>query len=1142
MSVVLFRRPARRRGPEMPEGQLTLQEPPVLAETVPDTSAIWTYLPMALMSVSMMLMFLRPGGGNGVFMYLAMGVMALSAGAMLLGQLMRRSSERKQRLKGERRDYLRYLAQTRKRVRTTIAEQQRALAWRHPEPHSLRSLARTSRLWERRPADEDFGEVRLAVGEQQLALTLEPVSTRPVEDLEPLCAHALRRFIRAYSTIPEQPLGLYLRSSARILVRPEESPDEGSAEPGTPSREGDGGTPDPGSDAVRALVRAVLGQLAVFHAPEELWLALCVSDERRPDWEWVKWLPHVLDPHEEDGAGQVRRITADIAELDDLLGAEFAERPDFDPDARPGRDEPYTVVVLDGVTVPEGHRWEGHGYRNALAVDVSGALRWRPGRNTLRLTAGPDQVNLVRTDRSRKERSVPLGRPDRLGPLGAESLARLLTSRRMSLGTDIAQPLDSDVELTTLLGIPDLHRHDPQALFARSTGSARLRVPIAVGVNGRPVELDIKESAQGGMGPHGMLIGATGSGKSELLRTLVLGLALTNSSETLNFILVDFKGGATFLGLEELPHTSAVITNLANEVALVERMQDALHGELIRRQELLRSAGNHTSALEYERARAAGADLAPLPSLFVVVDEFSELLSAHREFMDLFVMIGRLGRSLGVHLLLASQRLDEGRMHQLESHLSYRIGLRTFSAMESRGVLGVPDAYELPAQPGSGYLKSGVEALTRFRAAYSSGTYRRRTGAVVQARVASQVVPWTSGWVVPRTVEPLAEPEPESEENGDEEALLDVALDRLRGSGPAAHQVWLPPLREPSPLDALLPGIAPDAERGLSAAGWPGTGRLRVPVGLVDKPFEQRRDPLVVDLSGAGGHIAVAGGSQSGKSTLTRTLIASLALTHTPAEVQFYCLDFGGGGLSQLAALPHVGGVAARLNPERVHRAVAEVMTLLARREQFFVDHTIDSMNSYRRRRAAGEFPDEPFGDVFMVVDGWSTVRQDYDDLIPKFNELAARGLNYGIHLLITTTRWVELSAQVRDQAATRLELRMGDPMDSEIDTRKARSVPRSGGRGITADSKMHFLAGLPRLDGSGSLDDLGEGVSHLVAEVARHWSGAPAPRSGCCRTVCPSPSSRHPRRPRAAACVSRSVSTRSRWSPSGTTSAVRRT
>ncbi|MGY0021406.1 type VII secretion protein EccCa [Streptomyces sp. YJ-C3] len=1056
----------------MPEGELTLQEPPVLAETVPDTTAIWTYLPMAMMSVSMMLMFLRPGGSHGVFMYIALGMMMLAAVAMLVGQMMRRSGERKQRLKGERRDYLRYLAQTRKRVRQTIAEQQRALAWRHPEPTSLRSLVRTTRLWERRPADEDFGEVRLAVGEQQLALTLTPVSTRPVEDLEPLCAHALRRFIRAYSTVPEQPIGLYLRSSARVLLRGDD-------------------------DAVRGLVRAALGQLAVFHAPEELWIAVCTTDERRGEWEWVKWLPHVLHPHEEDGAGPVRRITSDLTELDDLLGAEFAERPGFEPDAVPGREEPYTVVIVDGVTVPEGHRWDGPGYRNAVVIDLAESLRWRPGRNTLRLTVEQDEVGLVRTDRSRKERTTPLGRPDRLGVRGAEALARLLSASRMSLGSDSTQPLDTDVELTTLLGIPDLHRHTPQSLWAKHTGASRLRVPVAVGVDGRPVELDIKESAQGGMGPHGMLIGATGSGKSELLRTLVLGLALTNSSETLNFVLVDFKGGATFLGLDELPHTSAVITNLADEVALVERMQDALHGELLRRQELLRAAGNYTSALEYERARAQGADLAPLPSLFVVVDEFSELLAAHREFMDLFVMIGRLGRSLGVHLLLASQRLDEGRMHQLESHLSYRVGLRTFSAMESRGVLGVPDAYQLPAQPGSGYLKSGVESLVRFRAAYSSGTYRRRTGAVVRARVANQVVPWTSGWVVPRAVtpDPTPDPEPEKEAQEQEESLIDVALDRLRDSGPAAHQVWLPPLDTPAPLDALLSGVTVDAERGLTAAGWSGKGKLRVPVGLVDKPFEQRRDPLVVDLSAAGGHVAVAGGSQSGKSTLVRTLVCSLALTHTPAETQFFCLDFGGGGLSQLGGLPHVSGVAARLDPERVNRTVAEVMTLLARREQFFIDHTVDSMASFRRRRAAGEFPDERFGDVFLVVDGWSTVRQDYDDLIPKFNELAARGLNYGIHLIVTTARWVELSAQVRDQAATRLELRMGDPMDSEVDMRKARSVPRSGGRGLTADSKLHFLAGLPRIDAGSDLDDLGDGVAHLVARIAEAWPGDPAPK-----------------------------------------------
>ncbi|MFI0731335.1 type VII secretion protein EccCa [Streptomyces sp. NPDC021225] len=1072
MSTVLFRRPARRRGPDMPEGELSLQEPPSLPEVTPDSSAVWNYLPMALMSVSMMLMYMRPGGSkSGAFIYLALGMMVVSAVAMILGQVVRRNSERKQRLKGERRDYLRYLRQTRKKVRAAVVEQQRALLWRHPEPTALWSLVGTTRLWERRPGDPDFGEIRVAVGDQKLGLRLSPLSTKPVEDLEPLTAHALRSFIRAYSTVPGQPIAVYLRTWARVLFR------------GDPAR-------------IRELTRAMLAQLATLHSPEDLWITVVTADEQRAEWDWVKWLPHNRHAQESDGAGSVRMVVASVNELDDLLGGEFQERPPFDPDAMAGREEPYTVIVLDGVAPPGGHRMEGPGHRNAVVLDITGELPWRPGRATLRFQVSDETMNLVRTDRDRKEQSTPLGRPDRLSTTVAASLAKHLAPYRMGLATESAEPLAADVELTSLLGIPDLYRHEPPTLWERRTGSARLRVPIAVGSDGVPVELDIKESAQGGTGPHGMLIGATGSGKSELLRTLVLGLALTNSSETLNFVLVDFKGGATFLGLDELPHTSAVITNLADEVALVSRMQDALHGELMRRQELLRAAGNYTSALEYEKARADGTPLTPLPSLFVVVDEFSELLSAHRDFMELFVMIGRLGRSLGVHLLLASQRLDEGRMHQLESHLSYRIGLRTFSAMESRGVLGVPDAYELPPTPGSGFIKTGVEALTRFRAAYVSGPYRRRSGSAHQARVASQVVPWTAGWVVPRQLPDLPdEPEkPDESEAGDGDALLSVAVDRLRDAGPPAHQVWLPPLTDPSPLDELLPLLAPHAEYGLTTTDLTRRGRLSVPVGVVDRPFDQLRDELRVDLSGAGGHVAVAGGPQSGKSTLVRTLITSLALTHTPREVQFYCLDFGGGTLAGLVGLPHVGGVAARLDQERVGRVIAEVSAVLAHRERFFLDNGIDSMATLRRRRAAGEFPGEKHGDVFLVIDGWSTVRQEYDQHIPTFNAIAGRGLNYGVHLIVTTARWVELSSAVRDQAATRLELRMGDPMDSGIDVRKAAGVPRIPGRGLTRESKLHYLAALPRIDGVAGADDLADGVAGLVAAVREHWSGPPAP------------------------------------------------
>jgi len=1058
----------------MPDGELNLQEPPALPEVVPDSSAVWTYLPMAMMSVSMMFMFMRPGmtRGSGGFIYLALGVMVVAAAAMMVGQAMRRSSERKQRLKGERRDYLRYLGQIRRKVRGAVVDQQRALAWRHPEPAALWAMVGTTRLWERRPRDEDFGEVRVAVGEQKLGLKLTPTSTSPVEDLEPLAAHALRSFIRAYATVPEQPIAIYLRAWARVLFRGDE-------------------------DRIRTVARAVLAQLATFHSPDDLWIALCVSDERRADWEWTKWLPHALHPHDTDGAGPARMTFSAFGELMDSLGAEFEERPQFDPDAVPGREEPFIVIVVDGATVPSGHRLEGPGFRNTVVLDLSGALTWRPGRVTLRFDVTKDTFGLVRTDRDRKEQTTVLGRPDGLGVVGATALARRIAPYRMGLGTgaDAAEPLSTNLELTNLLGIPDLHRHDPAKMWQQHTGAARLRVPIAVGVDGQPVELDIKESAQGGTGPHGMLIGATGSGKSELLRTLVLSLALTNSSETLNFVLVDFKGGATFLGLDELPHTSAVITNLAGEAALVSRMQDALHGELMRRQELLRAAGNYTSALDYEKARASGVPLQPLPSLFVVVDEFSELLAAHREFMELFVMIGRLGRSLGVHLLLASQRLDEGRMHALESHLSYRVGLRTFSAMESRGVLGVPDAYQLPPQPGSGFLKSGVEELTRFRAAYVSGPYEKRGGGAHQVRVASQTVPWTTAYVVPRQL-PAPAPDPdataEAEESGD--TLLSVAVDRLRDAGPPAHQVWLPPLDLPATLDQVLPPLTPDPELGLTAVGWAGRGKLSIPIGIVDRPFDQLRDLLTIDVSGAGGHIAIAGGPQSGKSTMVRTLLTSLALTHTPREVQFYCLDFGGGTLAGLAGLPHMSGVAARLDTERVSRTVAEVTSLLAARERFFLDEGIDSMATFRRRRAAGEFPDEQHGDVFLVIDGWSTVRQDFDRYIQTFGAIAARGLNYGIHLIVTTARWVELTSAIRDQAATHLELRMGDPMDSEIDMRRASTVPRLPGRGLTRDTKLHYLTALPRIDGVESAEDLTDGVAELVAAVRESWPGPAAP------------------------------------------------
>lgn len=319
-------------------------------------------------------------------------------------------------------------------------------------------------------------------------------------------------------------------------------------------------------------------------------------------------------------------------------------------------------------------------------------------------------------------------------------------------------------------------------------------------------------------------------------------------------------------------------------------------------------------------------------------------------------------------------------------------------------------------------------------------------------------------------------------------SLQDLLVARMAGQGPPAHRVWLPPLGEAPALDELLGPVAVEGARGLTVANPELRGTLQVPVALVDKPYEQRRDLLWLQLAGAAGHVAVAGGPQSGKSQLLRTLVCGLALTHTPAEVQIYCLDFGGGSLAALRDLPHVGGVAGRLDPTAVRRTVGEIASLLADRERGFAGAGIESMAAYRRGRAAGGLGD-PFGDVFLVVDGWPTLRGEFDDLEPVITDVATRGLSYGVHVVAAAPRWMDFRPAIRDLFGSRLELRLGDPTDSVVSRRAAANVPpKTPGRGVTADS-LHFLAARPALTG------FGDGTTALVKAVAGNWSGAPAPR-----------------------------------------------
>jgi S-DNA-T family DNA segregation ATPase FtsK/SpoIIIE len=1084
VTSLIVKRPPRRPAPPFPSGEVLLDPPP----EVPNAAGkgwqrMLMILPMAAGAAAMGLMMGMQRGGP--LTYVAGGMYGVSILGMIAVMVTQQSGPGKREMIESRRQYMRRLSQLRAQVRNTIRAQREAIGYRHPEPSALWSTVSSGRLWERRRGDSDFTVVRVGLGPQEIATPLIPPQTRPVDELEPLCAMALRKFVATYSVVPDLSVAVALRDFSHVYVRgPVGGPEVPAAPPGA----------EDADDVTRDLVRALLAQLATFHAPDDLLVALAVADQRRLNWEWAKWLPHTMHPAKVDAVGPVRLFAPAVTALEAMLDDVLANRPRFDPQVQTAGAWPHVIVVIDGgSTVGSDHLMTDGGVAGVTIVDLSNA----PPRLLDDTTVVLDIAADGRISGTTMDGTVPVGTVDRLGIRHAEALARELAPMRLSAASITEQAsVGADLGLSELLELGDPAEFDLAQAWASRPNRDRLRVPLGVGLDGRPVELDLKESAQDGMGPHGLLVGATGAGKSELLRTLVLALASTHSSEILNFVLVDFKGGATFAKLDQLPHTSAVITNLAGELSLVDRMLDSVQGELVRRQELLRSTGNYASARDYERARAAGVPLRPLPSLLMIVDEFSELLTARPDFIDMFVQIGRVGRSLGVHLLLASQRLEEGRLRGLETHLSYRLGLRTFSSMESRAVLGVADAYELPRSPGHGYLKAGTEGLIRFKAAYVSGVYRRDGAAhTIGARTVDPVREFTTYYSAPSHVDEPAEPSTEPEEAVGGETLLDVLVRRMRGQGPPAHQVWLAPLDLPPTLDDLLPGLTQSPSRGLTTDNAALRGALHGVVGLVDKPFEQARDPMWLDLSGAAGNLMVVGGPVTGKSNLLRTLVCSLALTHTPREAQFYCLDFGGGGLTALAGLPHVGGVANRREVDKVRRTIAELYALMQARDAMFANHGVD-VAAYRQAHRDGRLgADDPFGDVFLVVDGWATLRSDFEDLESLVSELANRGLGYGVHILAATSRWMDVRPAVRDMFGTKVELRLGDPSDSAINRRAAVNVPeQTPGRGLTPDG-LHFLAGLPRIDGQRRSGDLAGAVGSLVKSIQADWPGQPAPR-----------------------------------------------
>ncbi|HUO41308.1 MAG TPA: type VII secretion protein EccCa [Mycobacterium sp.] len=1028
MSTVRFVAGKGSEAPKAPGGRIALREALTAPRPIPRTK-MQVIFP-AVMGVAFLgmlaLMFSQPAlrsGPVGYFSLFFPFMMLMSFGGMLT--MGRYGGGDKQltpaQMEAARRDYLMALDEKRDEVSAAAEAQFAQFAWFHPEPGLLRGLVGSARMWERGRGHPHFGWVRIGVGKTELAMKFETPLMGRSEDYEPITYEALSAFLLEQSAVRgiAKPLSMTTVAGWALI---------GEA----------------GMEPVYALARAMICQAALFHSPSDLKIMVVTDDPAR--WDWVKWLPHTERAAGPDTVDPPRMVWTSAEDMDATVGLELhQERKGFGQ--ADGAVSPHWLVFNDQGRV--GAEWETLTRKAGVAGVTFLRLVSEPGTGV----GFSPETTLFVTSKEIRDRHGKVAVPDQLEESSARAIGRKMARYRPQgqSGAAATTTRPDMIDLFEILGIPNAAEIDVDRTWAATRsgppfednawGGEWLKITIGAEDGGAPMVLDFKETHEGGMGHHMILVGTTGSGKSSLLTTLILSAALTHSPETLNIAFFDWKGSTTAHAIAGLPHVVAAMNNLRNDSLWVERMGDVIYGELERRKRMLDRA-RVSDAAEYEYLRIhRGERLEPMPALLVIIDEFTQMFVEHPPAKAIIDEIGRQGRALHVKMIMGSQRLGHEMQTGVMGNIPIRVALRTLDDVDSRAVIGTDEAKYLPLKPaGAGYLRvSGRPRMTRFQTAYVQKNYtppRHAEAAAVRAQV---------GYVPPREfaasgMEPLALPavsavpvvaQAETVTGPDGRPLrqIQAATESLRYRYiRPVHRMWLPPL-EPLPVDELVRRL----RRRPWHDGYGDNKGLRFPVGVEDRPFQHAQRVYAVDV--AGGNCAVIGMQGAGKTTALATMITGAALMYTPARIQFYVIALGGPQLNEVEGLPQVGSLARTAESERVGRTIAEMTTLIDERERAFSELKL-TVEEFRQRKfggVSGPVPDDPFGDVFVVIDGWAQFSQGgFDRYVGDVEAILRRGPAYGVHAIISASGWIsgKLTSGMTPELGTNVELRLAENDD----------------------------------------------------------------------------------------------------------------
>lgn len=805
-------------------------------------------------------------------------------------------------------------------------------------------------------------------------------------------------------------------------------------------------------DSVDGLTRWLVMQMASHHAPRDLSLTLLTS-KSASHWDWFRWIPHAMPAETDSMVASVGNdpdtVAARLGELASLVRARKAATGNTRPDRA---SFPAVVAIVDDARSMRALAGLAQVLKDGPDVGVFAICsaeedRFLPEECTAVIAIDPIEPAFL-TLRASGHAAIPGVLADTVTAGYATGVARALSAIRDATADEGDVSLPESARLLDILG---MEPPSSDAVRARWVLEGRTtKMAVGIGSSG-PFELDLRRD-----GPHGLVAGTTGAGKSEFLQTVIASLAASNRPENLNFVLVDYKGGSAFKDCVRLPHTVGMVTDL--DAHLVERAIISLSAELKYREHVL--AGVGAKDIEdycdlYDKGEAA----APLGRLVIVIDEFASMARELPDFVTGLVNIAQRGRSLGIHLVLATQRPSGVVSPEIRSNTNLRIALRVTDVGDSADVIDSPEAAKISkTTPGRGYARLGHSALEAFQAGRIGG---RRPGSRPDKLPPPYVaeVAWGQLGYSPPTSPRAADTDQSVETD------LAVLVDAVRSAAELEkvspqRSPWLPALPERLLLGDVVRPNTPSEESGLLAS---------IVYGLTDLPGQQRQAPALFALSG--GHLTVIGSARSGRSQILRTIAASAASEISTKDLHLYGIDCGNGALGALTSLPHCGAVAAASQPERTSRLLGRLSKEVERRQLVlgaggFADIT-------EQRRAAQ--PSERLAHIILFLDRWEGFvarlgELDGGRLVDAVAGLLRDGTAVGVHVIATGDRTLG-SGKIGSLCDNKLAMRLADKGDYTYVGINPRQMPDSlgPGRAFATDTMAEIQVALLDADDSGT-------------------------------------------------------------------------